>query len=248
VTGAALSLPGIFICIRRTLDWQDEAVVTKHLRPGFRPKLAAWNATFDPPYHLFRHRLKQIAQENLSRVARAVLAPIEAIPRGAVVIPVDDDDWLSPELAERLAERYDPAAGGYLWIREVVEPPRRLRTRLWNWAWSWKASTCATNNYAVVNEPELTELLFRHVKAGRYFDANRSRILRIPQTLAIQNRNLSSQTAMAWRRPSIAREELVESLRRYRTLYAAYPLPAELGWARPCLAQMAELMGQVRVK
>jgi hypothetical protein len=237
-----------YICIRRTLDWLDEAVVAANLRPTFRPKVEVWNATLDPPYHLFRHRLKQIAQENLARVAHAVHAPFEEIPRGAVVIPVDDDDWLSPELADRLTEAYDPAVHGYLWTREVLEPPVSRRTRLWNWLWSWKASTCATNNYAVANEPELAELVSRHVLAGRYFDAHAARIKRIPGVLSIQNRNVSSQTAMAWRRPSITREELVASVERHRSLYSSWALRDELHWARPCLARMAELTAQIRVK
>jgi hypothetical protein len=240
--------PGVYICIRRTLDWHDEAATAARLRPDFRPKVEVWNATLDPPYHLFRHRLKQIAQANLARVENAVRAPLEEIPRGAVVIPVDDDDWLAPDLADRLAEQYDPAASGYLWIRHVVEPPLRLRTRAWYWLWSWKASTCATNNYAIPNRPELAELVYHHSKAGRYFDANRSRIKRMPRTLSIQNRNLSSQTAMAWRRTSLTRDELVESVDRYRTLYSSRELPDELDWARPCIARMEELMRQVRVK
>lgn len=240
--------PGVFICIRRTLDWDDEAAVTANLRPDFRPKLAMWNATLDPPYHLFRSRLKRIARANLARVENATVATLDAIPPGAVVVPVDDDDWLAPELAHRLAEHHDPEASGYLWVRDVVEPPRPLRVNFWNWLWSWKASTCATNNYAVVNRPDLTELLFYHVRSGRYFDAHRARIQRIPQTLAIQNRNVSSQTAMAWRRPSITREALVRSLHRYRSLYVTYPLPDALGWARPYMEQMDELVRQIRVK
>ena len=238
----------VYICIRRTLDWHDEAMVAARLRPAFRPKVEVWNATLDPPYHLFRHRLKQIAQENLGRVEHAVQAPLEEIPRGEVVIPADDDDWLAPELADRLAEAYDPAAAGYLWTREVIEPPVRLRTRFWHWLWSWKASTCATNNYAITNEPELADLVYRHVRAGRYFDAHAARIKRIPRTLSIQNRNLSSQTAMAWRRPSITREELVASVDRHRSLYTSWELRDELHWARPCMERMAELMAQVRVK
>jgi hypothetical protein len=242
------AVPRVYICIRRTLDWHDETLVQANLRPSFRPKFEVWNATLDPPYHLFRVRLKQIAQANLAQVANALRAPLEEIPRGAVVIPVDDDDWLCPELADRLAARYDPRAAGYLWIRTVVEPPVPLRIRLWSRLRRRKASTCATNNYAISNRPELADLVYRHVMAGRYFDANGSRIKRVPGILSIQNRNVSSQTAMGWRRPSITRDELVRSVHRYRTFYASHVLPEELGWARPCMARMNELMEQIRVK
>jgi len=240
--------PRIYICIRRTLDWHDEAASAALLRPDLRPKVEVWNATLEPSYYLFRDRLKQIAQANLARVENAVQAPLADVPRDAIVIPMDDDDWLAPELANRLAEQYDPAASGYLWIRDVVAPRVPLRTRAWYWLWRWTASACATNNYAIPNRPGVAELVSHHVRAGRYFDANRSRIKRMRRILSIQNRNLASRTAMGWRRPSITRDELVDSVDRYRALYSSRELPDELGWARPCMAQMDELMKQVRVK
>lgn len=218
------------------------------LLPDFRPKLEVWNATLDPPYHVFRHRLKQIAQANLAEVAHAVCAPLEAIPRDAVVIPVDDDDWLAPDLADRLAAHYDPAAKGYLWRRAVVEPRPTLRERAWYRLHPPLPSTCKTNDYAVPWRPELAEVIDSHMKAGVYFDAHASRITRIPGTLAIQNRNVSSQTAMAWRRPTITRRQLLGKVRRHRALYDSFELPGELDWARPCMARMRELMGQLRVR
>lgn len=242
------SAPRIYICIRRTLDWHDESAVMTGLRPSFQPKFELWNATLDPPYQVFRHRLKLIAQANLTKVANAVQCPLEEVPRGAITVPVDDDDWLAPELGDRLAQEYDPAAKGYLWDRAVIEPPRRRTIRFGRWLWGWKPSTCASNNYAIPYEPGLVDVINGHITAGRYFDANAPQIKRIPHTLSIQNRNVSSQTAMAFRRPSITRDELVESVLRYRTLYVSFDLPHGLGWARPCVAQMDELMGQIRVK
>lgn len=245
---AAVSTPGVYICIRRTLDWRDGVASTARLRPDLRPKVKVWNSTLDPPYHVFRQRLKEIAEANLAQVENAVRAPLAEIPPGAIVIPVDDDDWLAPELPDRLAEQYDPAARGYLWIRHLIEPRVRLRTRVWYWLWSWRASTCGSNNYAVPCRAEVAELVYSHTRAGRYFDVNRSRIKRMARILCVQNRNLGSQTAMAWHRPLLTREELVENLHRYRGLYASHQLPDEVGWARPCVAQMDELMRLVRVK
>jgi len=240
--------PAVYVCIRRTLEWADEAEVRARLVPAFRPKMEVWNATFDVPYHLFRHRLKAIAQANLGRVEGAVRAPLDAAPEGAVVIPVDDDDWLAPDLALRLRERYAPEMTGYLWVRSVLEPRVPWRRRLWYGLWSWKKSVCDTNNYAIVRRPDTDELVRRHLRAGRYFAAHAARIARVPGVLAIQNRNVSSQTAMGWRRESVSRDELVRSYRRYRGLYDSVALPDALGWARPCVAQMAELMRDLRVR
>jgi hypothetical protein len=242
------SVPPICICVRATLDWQDEAAVEARLIDAFRPKVHAWNATFTLPYHLVRHRLKTLAQSNLARVDGAACVPLDAIPPDALVIPVDDDDWLAPDLATRLRERRDPAARGYLWNRDVLEIRKPLRRRFWYWLWSWKASTCNTNNYAFPYQPELDSLVRSHLKAGAHFDAQRERIVRLPETLAIQNRNLSSRTALAWRRPSITRQELITKFRRYQQLYRSTTLPASLAWARPYVDGMAELMDDIRIR
>jgi len=240
--------PPVYVCVRKTLDWDDEDVVRARLLPRMRAKVAVWDATLDPPYHRFRARLKRIAQVSLRAVAHAVPAPLGDAPAGAVVIPVDDDDWLAPDLADRVAERYDPRAMGYLWRRAVIEAPRPVRLRVWYWLWSWKASSCNTNDYAVPYDPGVVEVIRTSTVAGAYFDAHAERITRIRLTLAIQNRNVSSQTAMGWRRPTITPEELVASVHRHRTLYASRVLPDELVWARPYVAAMDELMREIRVR
>lgn len=240
--------PAIYLCVRRTLNWHDEAEVEAKLIPAFRPKMAAWNATFDTPYYVFRQRLKAIARASLDRVEGARLATIDAIPDGAIAVPVDDDDWFAPDLAARIEAAYQPNAAGYLWRRATVQVPIPLGRRLRYLLWSFKAPTCNTNDYAVTSFPCAEPILIYHVRAGRYFDTYRDRIVKIPATLAIQNRNVSSQTAMGWRRPTITREELIRSYERHRALYASLALIPDLAWAKPYVAEMAELMSQLRVK
>jgi hypothetical protein len=241
----------IHICVRRTLDWEDEHAVDAHLIPEFRPKLLAWNAAFNMPYHVFRQRLKSIAQTNLARVEGAACSELETVPPGHVIVPVDDDDWLAPELGVALRRTHDPRMRGYLWQREVIEPPRPLRrgfslvARLLG---RGERFTCMTNNYAVANEPEVGRLALRHAGASAYFDAHPADIKRISATLAVQNRNLASQTTLAWGRPSISREELLRVFRRYRDLYPSLRLPAAVSWARPYVDLMADLMREIRPK
>lgn len=243
-----MSAPEIYLCVRRTLDWHDEAQVEANLIPHFRPKMAAWNATFDMPYHAFRHRLKQIAQSSLDRVEGTRRVAPAAVPDGAIAVPVDDDDWFAPDLAARIAAAWEPEAVGYLWRRATIEVPLPLRRRLWYRLWSFKAPTCNTNDYAIKSFAGAEPILRSHVRAGRYFDEHRERIVRIRATLGVQNRNVSSQTAMGWRRPSITREELVRSCDRHRALYASLALPPDLAWARPYVTEMAELMARLRLK
>lgn len=90
----------LHICLRRTVDWGDEPAFRAQLDPAFAPKVNAWNATFPLPYHLFRQELRWIAQANLEKVEGAVLCRWEEVPEGALVAPVDDDDWFAPHLVE----------------------------------------------------------------------------------------------------------------------------------------------------
>ena len=240
----------IHVCVRSTLDWRDGALVQARILPGFRPKLDAWNATFDMPYHLFRQRLRDIARLNLSRVEGAMCAAVEDVAPGQVIVPIDDDDWLAPDLASHLIEAYEPSVRGYLWSSHVIELPRRIPgslRRLARFLGRRDRHLCKTNNYAVVSEPTLRPFVFSHVKASHYFTANPSDVKRVPGVLAIQNRTLASQTVLGWDRPSISRDELVALLRRYRGLYSSWRLRAEAAWARPYVDMMAGLMEEIHV-
>jgi hypothetical protein len=62
--------PGVYICIRRTLDWHDETASAARLRPDFRPKAEAWNATLDPPAELGWARPCMARMDELMRQVR----------------------------------------------------------------------------------------------------------------------------------------------------------------------------------
>lgn len=56
------------------MEWEDEEAVLAQVGPGVRPKIEVWNRTFDVPYHLFRQRVREVAELNLARVENAVRA------------------------------------------------------------------------------------------------------------------------------------------------------------------------------
>ena len=257
----------VYICIRRTLDWSDEATFDAQLDPAFRPKVDVWNATFSIPYHLFRHRLKAIAQSNLYRVDGAIVADFAKVPPGELIVPVDDDDWFAPDLVLRLRRAYTPAARGYLWRRDVLElppavsrrPRLKLRTGLGLYVRVGRLRArvsgvpadpviCKTNNYAFRNVPEASELHRNHLTASRYFTTHASEIQRLDATLGVQNRNLASQTALGYKSPVFERDELIASFLRYRRLYRSWRVPTEIRWARPYIEHMAELMDDFDLK
>ena len=91
----------MFIWVRTSIDWSDEAALPSLVKPEFLTKLELWNETFSIPYSRFRHEVCEIARLNLSRVERALVRPWDEIPEGAVVLPVDDDDWFAPDIVRR---------------------------------------------------------------------------------------------------------------------------------------------------
>ena len=145
----------IYICVRRTTEWENEEVFLAQLQDKFKPKVELWNETFDMPYHQFRHRIKQIAQVNLGRVENAVITTLDRVPPGSLVVPIDDDDWLSPNLSEKISSELEDGKVGYHWHRDFMGMPATYyvkfklfikmkvlgRPRL-----KW---TCSTNNYLI---------------------------------------------------------------------------------------------------
>jgi hypothetical protein len=241
-----------YIWIRTSVDWADEAAVLHQLIPAFRPKLERWNAVFTMSYQRFRHRVVEIAAANHAAVEAAIVtSKWDTIPDGALVLPVDDDDWFAPHAAQTLLNAIDANAVGWLWPARRIEVPIDLRHRLHlarrrlvpsltrNWL-------CATNNYAMVKSSAVRPQLASHVKASRYF-ADTPAIVHIDRPLSIANRNLSSQTTLLHREPTIGRSLLIRKYRAYRRLYGRRLSP-ELAWATPYVEQMAALMSELETR
>ena len=247
----ALNTPSIHIVVRQTLNWSDRASVEAHLIADFRPKYEAWNQTFTMPYHVFRHRLREIAERSLRAVEGATVSRIADVPDGGIVIPVDDDDWFAPTLAADIRADSDERTTGWLWRREALEyrtPLKRLRQRVGRLAGAHPEFTCLTNNYAFRLERAHAVEMMHHALASRHFDGPSTRTVRIPRVLGVQNRSLASQTSLAWRQPSIARSALVRLFAQHRELHASWRPTAELRWAGPYAAEMAALMREIAVK
>jgi hypothetical protein len=246
----------IYIWVRRTVDWADEEKAAAQLTdPWLTPKLPLWNATFNISYQRFRRRVAQIADQNHSRVEGAVRADWDEIPDGALVFPVDDDDWFAPDAARALNAELDLEALGYVWTNRWIEVPIDLGHRLQLLRRRIVPSTppkwvCGTNNYAVVKVPGAKRLLGSHLGASRWFGAQLARasgrVKRIAGEHSVANRTLASQTTLSQRKHVITRSELIRKYRRHKKLYER-PLPPDLAWCRPYVAMMADLMDELEI-
>jgi hypothetical protein len=239
----------VFIWVRDTVDWADEEAFRAQLSPGFRPLVELWDTTFSLPYHRFRQALREIARDNLARVEGARCAPWEEIPEGALVLPVDDDDWFAPHAARAAAEAHRANGGdGVRWRSSFLEVSidashtvSRVGRRLLPGV--GPKYTCTTNNYALVKRGGDPLLAYRHVAASRVLAAGGIELPHLDRELSLTNRSLASQTSLRRHRRPVDRAALLRKARRYRRLYER---PRD-GWAAPYVERMAALMKQLDV-
>ncbi len=246
----------VYIWVRRTLDWNDEAVAFAGVDERMKPKVQLWNETFTMTYQRFRCRVSGIAELSHSAVHGAVCADWDDIPDGATVLPVDDDDWFAPETAYVLEREMAPPVSGLVWPARWIQVPldsrhrrHQIRTRLLPFTTTdW---TCSTNNYALVKSAD-TEIFARsHVKASGWFDDQLEQpdatIRRIGDRLSVANRNLASQTSLGHWGPTISGPALLDKLRHYKRLYRRAPR-RDIAWCSPYLQLMDELMAELHVR
>lgn len=211
-----------------------------------RKGVELWDVTFSMPFHIFRRELKRIASQNLSALDGVSCVPIEDVPVGQLAVPVDDDDWFSPELAQALTRMPDDFSG-YFWPRRFLEVPTTLRHELGLFQRSLFPATaprflCSTNNYVVRWSAGVDELLLDHTAATRWFLANPSHVTQLERPLSLMNRSLASTTQLRYK-PS--RSKLLRKYRRYHRLYRKPPVQDML-WCTPYLAKMRDLHDELR--
>ncbi len=239
----------IHIWLRTDLDWTDEAAFLAQCPHAFRSRVELWDATFSVPFHVFRGRVAEIARASRGAVEGATVSTDwEAIPDGAVVLPVDDDDWFAPDAATTLEREWD-GRGGCSWTATFVEVPLN-----WRHAVGWAARRrlpripikyrCTTNNYALVKQPGRRGTAVSHVAATRWFEQHA--LPQLPARLSAMNRTLASQTSLGGSGPAPSRAALLRRYERYRRLYRE-PLDTP-AWCAPHLARMAELMDELELR
>ena len=126
---------------------------------------------------------------------------LDEVPDDAVVVPIDPNDWLAPELARRIEAARDTACIAWHWRREVLSVPHEDgRKGLSLWRRRRRRSEpdlCGGCNYAITNRTAFAAVIASPHSASDYFAANGNFVRELPQTLGIENRSLASRSSLA---------------------------------------------------
>jgi hypothetical protein len=238
----------IYLCVRRDIDWSDETDVEARLREDLRPKVAVWNQTLTLPYHVFRQRLAAIAAESHAAVDGAAVATPDQVPPDGLIVPVDDHDWLAPDLGRRLEAARKPTYVGYHWRREILHVSRQRHQRHGLRPVARRRPDrhpCTSCNYAVVNRRGFETMIDSPGHAGDYFASNGSFVKELPRTLGVEHRSMASRSSLGPHRSGVTPAELLEGLELHRALYRRPRLGFRARWARPYVERMRALMDEI---
>ena len=193
--------PDVCIFVRSNIDWLNFDYKVKF---GAERQVGFWNDVFKMPYHIFRHRLQQLAERNLNDLGLPVVKDIKQALTHTVVIPVDDDDWFSPDLNAVVRREFDLTMPVLTWkCHFLTEDGASIDNRF----------LCCTNSYAVntkAGTPEVIPCIYDHTFADKTF---RPKYKCVDWKLGATNRTLASAVIL---RDIKSADELVQRLAKYR--------------------------------
>jgi hypothetical protein len=234
------------IVIRQSPDWRntpyDELIAMSRVfcrsvgaATGFPENFIAdivrvWDATFPRPFFDVRAALKDIAMDNLAHVARSRRATLadSAHARETLIVPIDDDDWLRPDLFDALAPHMSDDADGYVYGNALCDSAVTLRAL---------DGGCHTNSYAVTAKflagaPDRLNSVYQHWDANAAFLQPSFRRIDVGLYLSATNKHPAS--AMKLKDGLGTEAPTSNQLRRLIEAYvdesAQAALPAEAQW------------------
>jgi hypothetical protein len=261
-----------FIVVRHSPDWLSFHPETSRAFCVHRnlPEtlvidfMAVWDGAVAVDYRQFRFRIKEIAHQTLVGVEHAqiisdaalrALALAGKVPPGALIVFVDDDDWLAPHLFARLRAFTSVRAGvdGFRWGSVRLGRPGHTLDADANFASRPTVTlrqigqgTIYTNGYAV-NGTALRRLgvdaLCEHFDAQVQYESGRFAPATVAEYLSCANKHPAhTMAACALLGSEEYRRDLRADIKRWAESIMAVPLPVDLAWMAAPRDQLVALL------
>lgn len=166
--------------------------------PDFEERVSKWwPQVFEMPYTEYRGRLTAIARANWSRlqgIDSQICARTWEIERfsNAIIIPIDDDDWLDPETVSIVRQNLDDSTHAVCWQVDRVETVGSGNYKSWL---NGDRDRFATNGYALApiyrdlcQGRDYREAVLFHIRAAR----KEATVSELDQVLGIAPRTFAS--------------------------------------------------------
>ncbi len=141
----------IILGVRSMSDWQvGQNLLTSPWGDGWEKRLQWWDEVFSMPYHTYRFNLQKIAKENWSRIEGldsivSIRSWQPELFHDAIIVPIDDDDWLAPQICHVIRNQIQPDTTAISWQADRIECPH-----------CYAINTCGDANFYITNGYALT--------------------------------------------------------------------------------------------
>jgi hypothetical protein len=242
----------LFIVLRQSPDWKNLTMSSfvqqsrEFCKSIGRPEdqinrvVELWDSTFGISFFETRQAMKEIALENFSAVTSATLVTLADVIQGktgpGVYLFTDDDDWICPNILNRLEKYSSNGFAGFVWgsvsFGGASGEPIKLREF---------DGTCYTNNYAVTysyfaTSHDSIHNVYQHWTANETF--SRLNVCRIDDYLTITNKNPSSTVYLEKALQQRATpDRLVHVICDYNKRLEGLAASEPLNWATPYMLQ-----------
>lgn len=252
------------ICIRQSPDWRNSSRedLLENSRTFCRMVGAAtglhenfisdivnvWDATFPIPFFEVRAVMKDIAQENLHDIKNAKCMSVEESKRSSIgsqtlYFFIDDDDWLHPDLWQRLASHVDAKTDGYIFGNILCVSNIELRP---------VENGCYTNNYAVATDflrrtENAIDRVDQHWDAHQVFHQPSFRLAHLPLYLSATNKHPASTMKLkdGLEGHELSGNRLRHLVQKYVDESAVASVPSQAEWVAPYWRRTRELFGRL---
>jgi len=217
----------ILICMRKTIDWtalncdnflsQEDCYLSDSITT-IAPIVKKWNEFYGLSYFDYRAKVKEIAQQSLFATGLPIVSMYDAADcENTLLVPVDDDDWVAPDLKDIVCVKE-----ALIWKFSVYRPHRIVVKE----NAGWKA-----NNVAILNSG--LKRFLKDNTIDNFGSSTRSRSFfteysKIDKCLSVKNHHWGSITYM--KNNSFPFSSPGKS-----------KMPDEFSWAEPLIDQMVEL-------